>query len=126
MSFARRQGLADPGLDAGFLIRADNVVPAAQRLTLPKADVQVQNAPGLVSELRVTGKDPILIAPRLDRVGVEDAPERSLRLKMGSFVQPVRQRFSPPLPKQVFVDRTPINLVALVRSSIARMAASAA
>src|SRR5262245_61041564 len=71
-----RQSLvaADPGLDAGFLIRTDNIVPAAQRLAFPEAFVQVQDSPCLVSELRVTGKDPIFIAPRLDRVGVKDAP----------------------------------------------------
>jgi len=75
--WACRQGLvaADPGLDAGLFIRADNVVPAAQRLTLPEASVQVQESPGFLSELRVTGKDPVFITPRLDRVGIEDAPD---------------------------------------------------
>ena len=66
---------ANPGLNAGFLIRTDNVVPAAQRLAFPEAFVQIQDSPCLVSELRVTGKDPIFIAPRPDRVGVEDAPD---------------------------------------------------
>src|SRR5271166_5836905 len=65
----------DAGLDARLLVRADDVVPAAQRLTVPQAGVQVQDAPGFVGELWVAGKDPVLVPPGLDRVGVEDAPD---------------------------------------------------
>src|ERR1700733_6458524 len=66
---------ADPGLDAGFLIRTDDVAPWAQRLTLPDAGVQGHEPPGFLGKLRVTGKDPVLITPWLDRVGVENAPD---------------------------------------------------
>ena len=66
---------SDSGLDARFLIRADDVVPAAQWFALPRASVQVQNAPGSFGELWVAWKDPVLVSPGFDRVSVEDSPD---------------------------------------------------
>ena len=76
-SRTRRQSrvTSDAGLDARLLIRADDVVPAAQRFALPGASVQVQNAPSFFGELRVAWKDPVLIPPGFDRVRVEDSPD---------------------------------------------------
>ena len=76
-SRTRRQSrvTSDSGLDARLLIRADDVVPTAQRFTLPRASVQVQDAPGFFGELRVAWKDPVLIPPGFNRVGVKDSPD---------------------------------------------------
>ena len=62
-------------LNARFLIRADDIVPVAQRFALSGSSVQVQNTFCLFGELRVTWKDPVLIPPGFDRVRVEDAPD---------------------------------------------------
>ena len=66
---------SDAGLDAGLLIRADDVVSAAQRTTLPGAGIQVQDAPRLLGELRVAWEDPLLVSPWLDGIGTEDTPD---------------------------------------------------
>src|SRR5271166_3178099 len=76
-SRTRRQSrvTSDSGLDARLLVRADDVVPTAQRFTLPGASVQVQNAPSFFGELRVAWKDPVLIPPGFNRVVVQDSPD---------------------------------------------------
>ena len=73
---ACRQGRValDVGMDARLLIRADDLFPAAQPAAFPRAGVKVQNA-GLLAELRVTRKDPVLIPPRLDRGDIQEAPD---------------------------------------------------
>ncbi len=74
---ARRQSrvASNPGLDARLLIRADDIVPAAQPAALPGAGVQIQDATRLLGELRVAREDPVLIPPWLDCVGIQDAPD---------------------------------------------------
>jgi hypothetical protein len=76
-SRTRRQSrvTSESGLDARLLIRADDVVPTAQRFTLPGSSVQVQNTPSFFEELRVAWKDPVLMPPGSDRVVVQDSPD---------------------------------------------------
>src|SRR5262249_52310261 len=50
---------------------------AAQSAALPEADVQVQNALGLLGELGVARENPVLVPPWLDGVGIQDAPDRA-------------------------------------------------
>ena len=71
----QRRVTSDAGLNAGLLVRADDVVPAAQRLALPGASVQVKDTPSFFGELRIAREYPVLIPPWLDGVGVEDAPD---------------------------------------------------
>ena len=66
---------ADARLDARLLVGADDAVSRVERLALPRARVQVEDPPGLLGELRVAREDPVLVPPRLDGVGVEDAPD---------------------------------------------------
>src|SRR5262249_9919391 len=74
---AGRQGCvaSNAGLNAGLLIRTDDVVPAAQAAALPEAGIQVQDATRFLGELRVAREDPVLIAPRFDCVAIQDAPD---------------------------------------------------
>src|SRR5271166_2128390 len=74
----KRRVTSDARLNARLLIRADDVVSAAQRFALPGASVQVQDAPSFFGELRVAGEDPVLIPPWLDRVRVEDTPDSAV------------------------------------------------
>jgi hypothetical protein len=73
----RRQGgmAAMTGLNAGFLISAEHTVLWEERLAFPDPFVQIQDPSGLLLEVRVPGKDPTPVAPRLDRILGEPAPE---------------------------------------------------
>ena len=73
----QRRMAADTGLDACLLVRTDDVVLAAQRLVLPGTVIQVQDSSCFLGEARIAGEDPVLIPPRLDRVGVENSPDRA-------------------------------------------------
>jgi hypothetical protein len=66
----------DTGLNARFLIRAQQAIAGTPRLTLPQASIQVHNDSSLLGALRVTGKDPIFVPPWFEGSGVEDAPNR--------------------------------------------------
>src|SRR5438045_8109291 len=74
-----RQGAmaADAGLDACLLVGAEDVVSGAQGLALPHARIEVQNRPGLLSEVRVTRKDPVFVPPRLEGIGLQHPPHRA-------------------------------------------------
>jgi hypothetical protein len=65
----QRRVTADPGLDAGLLVGADDVVPAAQRLAFPGAGIEVEDSTRFLGEPRISWEDPVLILPGLDRVG---------------------------------------------------------
>jgi hypothetical protein len=66
---------SDAGLDACLLIRTDDVVPATERLALPRASVKIQATFGFFRELRVAREDPVLVSPGFDCVRVEDSPD---------------------------------------------------
>ncbi len=76
-SRTRRQSrvTSDSGLDARLLVRADDIIPTTQRFAVPGASIQIQHSPSFFGELRVAGKDPVLISPGFDRVSVEDSPD---------------------------------------------------
>jgi hypothetical protein len=52
----------------GFLVGADDEVPAVQELAVPAAGVEVEHRPGAFGEARIGGEDPRAVLPRLDRI----------------------------------------------------------
>ena len=68
---------SDAGLDARLLVRTDDVILATQRLTFPGAIVQIEDPSRFLGESRIAREDPVLITPRLDRVSVENSPDRA-------------------------------------------------
>ncbi len=78
----RQTGLCIPGrmfpgarLDAGLLVRADHEFVCPEPTALPDALVEVQDPPGFVLEVRVSGKDPAAMLPRTDGILVEPSPD---------------------------------------------------
>ncbi len=65
---------AATGLDAGLLVGAEDVVLGAQGLALPPACIEVQNRSGLLGEVGITRKDPVLVLPRFDGIGIQHPP----------------------------------------------------
>jgi hypothetical protein len=65
----------EPGLDTGLLIGTNNVILGAQRLALPQARVQIQDSPSFIGEERITGKNPVLVLPRFESIGRQNAPD---------------------------------------------------
>jgi hypothetical protein len=65
---------APASLDAGLLVGGDDELVLAQRLALPAARIQVQDAPGLGLELRVAREYPAAVLPRTDRILVQPTP----------------------------------------------------
>ena len=49
------------GLDAGLLIGAEDVVLGPQGYALPQARIEVQHRAGLVGDVGITGKNPVLV-----------------------------------------------------------------
>src|SRR5262249_55514223 len=64
-------------LDAGLLIRTDDVIVRPQRFFLPKTGIKIEDDLCLVGELRIARKDPILIAPRFQVRLMQHAPDRA-------------------------------------------------
>jgi hypothetical protein len=73
-----RSVTAMSGLNAGFLVSADDAVVRAQGLSFPETFVEVQNASCLQLKGWVTGKDPSSISPGLDGILGEPAPNRGV------------------------------------------------
>ncbi len=65
---------ADAGLDAGFLVRRQDKVTAAQRRTFPAALVKVKHATGLHGEIGIAREDPAAVSPRAQPLAAEPAP----------------------------------------------------
>ena len=65
------------GLDAGLLVSGDDKLVLAQRLPLPAARIQVQDAPGFCLEVRIARKYPAAMLPWTDRVLVQPPPDRA-------------------------------------------------
>ena len=63
-------------MNAGFFIEGDDKIVWLQRLPVPDALIEIQDAPGFESELRITRKDPTALLPRTKRIGAEPTPER--------------------------------------------------
>ena len=62
-------------MDAGFLICTDDELRSLHGLALPDSGVEIENASGLVSEVRIPRKDPTSMLPRTNGVGTEPTPE---------------------------------------------------
>lgn len=71
-----RQGrvFSDAGLNAGFLVSADNEFIGFQGFVLPLPSIQIENAAGFGSEVWIAREDPATVLPGADRVFVEPAP----------------------------------------------------
>ena len=64
---------AAAGLDAGLLVGAEDVILGAQGLALPHARIEVQNRAGLLGEVGITRKNPVLVPPRFDGIRIQDS-----------------------------------------------------
>ncbi len=78
-----RRVLSGPGLDAGLLIRADDILVTPESAALPDALVKVEDAAGLFGEVRVTGKDPGAVIPGADGVSAEPTPDGCIADRSG-------------------------------------------
>jgi hypothetical protein len=67
----------DAGLDTGLFIGADDVILGAKRCSLPVASIQIQYAPGFFRTGGVAGKNPILVLPGFDGIGIAYPPDRA-------------------------------------------------
>ena len=101
---------SDARLDAGLLIRANDVFPAVQSARLPISPLEVQHAAAFSDELRAARKDPVLILPRLNRVVIQDAPNRA------GTDRPAQGRGSYPSARSEVDRRLSGNLVWLTAS----------
>src|SRR5262249_6505738 len=62
-------------LNTGFVIGGDDELRTMQGVPLPDAGVEIENASGFASEVRIPRKDPTLMLPRTNGVGTEPTPE---------------------------------------------------
>ena len=69
---------AAPGLDAGLLIGGDHEFICFQRLAVPFASVQVEDAASLDCELRIAGKDPTAVIPGPNGILMKPAPDGAI------------------------------------------------
>jgi len=67
--------LAAAGLNAGLLISGDHEFIVLQRPVMPPASVEIQHAPGLGREVRVTREDPTAVIPRAKGVFMQPTPQ---------------------------------------------------
>src|SRR5262245_118643 len=76
VAWSRRTGWVAPEacLNARFFIGTEDVVLGTQGAALPLARIQIQNGARLLGKVRITGKDPVLVAPGLERISVQDPP----------------------------------------------------
>ena len=68
---SNRQGglLTASRLNTGFFIRGDNELRILQGFALPDSGVEIEDTPGLASEIRVSRKDPTAVLPRSEGIG---------------------------------------------------------
>jgi hypothetical protein len=70
-------------LDARLLIRTEHELVRPEWLTLPTAGVQVEDWAGEFQKSRVAREDPVLIAPRTQRILHQPAPDAAARGTVG-------------------------------------------
>ena len=56
--------LTAPGLNAGFLIRRDDEFRTMEGSAFPAPGIEIEDASGFASEIRIAGKDPTPVLPR--------------------------------------------------------------
>ena len=67
--------LARSRVNSGFFVRSDNEFRTMQRFPLPDASVEIEDAPGFASEIRIAWKDPTTVLPRTKGIGTQPTPE---------------------------------------------------
>ncbi len=67
-----------PRLNAGFLVGRQHKLVRAQRLALPDAMIEIQDAPRLGRKIRIAWKDPATVLPGPDGILVKPAPYRAV------------------------------------------------
>jgi hypothetical protein len=78
MRLRGRSGMdAASSLNAGLFVGRDHELVPSQRLAIPGAGVQIENAAGLGGELWVARKDPTAVIPRPNGVLMQPAPDRA-------------------------------------------------
>jgi len=55
-------------------------------LALPEAPIPIQNRSGLLGKVGITQKDPVLVPPRLDGIGIQNPPHRATTWLVDSFL----------------------------------------
>jgi len=76
MDFAWVESVAN--LNARLLVGRDDELVAAKATSFPDTRVQVQDRCCTLEEQRVAGPDPRMVPPWLQRIGIQDAPDRGL------------------------------------------------
>src|SRR5581483_359147 len=66
---------AVPDLELSLLVRGDHEVVRSERLTIPDARVEVEDAAGFEGEVGIAREDPTAVSPGPDRVLVQPAPD---------------------------------------------------
>jgi len=62
-------------LNAGFLIRRDDEFRTMEGSAFPTPGIEIEDAPGFASEIRVAGKDPTTVLPGTKSIGIQPTPE---------------------------------------------------
>jgi hypothetical protein len=62
-------------LDARFFVTTEDKVVGPKRLALPEAGIQIQNRRGFGPKVNIAWKNPVAIAPRLDGIALQEAPD---------------------------------------------------
>ena len=62
-------------LNTGFFVRRDDELRTLQGFALPDSGVEIQNASGFASEIRIPRKDPTSMLPGTNGIGAEPTPE---------------------------------------------------
>ena len=68
---------APPGLETRFLVGRNDQFVRPERDSLPGFGIEIQDQARSLGELRVTRKDPAAMAPGLQRIRTQPAPERN-------------------------------------------------
>ena len=74
-AWRQRRMLAAARLETRFLVGRDDEFIGPQRGPVPGSGIEIQDAAGLLGELRVARKDPAAMTPGLQRIGAQPAPQ---------------------------------------------------
>ena len=74
---SRSKGLMSSmsGLNAGFFIGGEDIFIGSQGEPTPRPLIQIQNQTGFLLKVRVPGKNPTAVLPRLDRIFIKPSPD---------------------------------------------------
>jgi len=65
----------DAGLDTGLFISTDDVILGTKWFPLPVPRIPIQHSASFFDKVRISGKNPVLVLPRFDRIGIEYPPD---------------------------------------------------